>query len=117
MQITKLERSVYLLIEAGAIDASHASLYRRELAALRRANLADRAEDGSWYVIRAKTDTRPPPPGSGTRPAVRPEPMTTLVAKVPETAIAALDAMGPNRSENLRAVLMAALKPGVKKTG
>jgi hypothetical protein len=43
--------------------------------------------------------------------------MTTLVAKVPETAIAALDAMGPNRSENLRAVLMAALKPGVKKTG
>jgi hypothetical protein len=60
MHITKLERAVYELVEAGSIDGAHASLYRRELAALRRAGLVERAEDGRYFITRSSTK------GSGT---------------------------------------------------
>lgn len=84
---------------------SKAPLYRRELGALRAAGIV-RVDEAGVYRDAAAPTTRqrsaPPPP-----------PMLTLVVRVPQDAIAALDALGPTRSEAARAVLAA----GLAKTG
>jgi hypothetical protein len=117
------ERAVYDLVERGAIDASHAGLYRRPLAALARVGLVRRLDSGAYQAIRAASDTRPPP-ASETPPARAPSeppastrepPMQTLVVRVPVELLEVLDTLGPNRSEAARAVLRRALGSGVRK--
>ncbi len=118
------ERAVYELAERGAIGAAHAALYRRPLSALARAGLVRRLDSGAYEAIRAPSDTRPPPasePPARTStpppPALpRPEPMQTLVVRVPTELLEVLDSIGPNRSEAARAVLKRALGSGVRKT-
>lgn len=127
--MSDLERVVYDLAEAGALDAAHAVLYPRPIGKLARAGLLHRREDGSYEAIRAQSDTRPPPRASERPPAVlatptpkappapKPDPMGTLVVRVPAEWLDVLDAMGPDRSQALRAVLGRALaaKSGERK--
>ena len=115
--ISDLERVVYDLAEAGALDAAHAILYPRPIGRLARAGLLRRREDGSYEAVRAKTDTRPPrasvaPPAPASVPPPAPvdvDPMAPLVVRVPQSWIDTLDAMGPDRSQALRRVLGRAL--------
>lgn len=113
--MSDLERAVYELAEAGALDASHAALYARPIGKLARAGLLTRAADGSYLAVRAATDTRPArpgtvPPPAPTKPAA--PPMETIVAKVPAEWIDVLDAQGTSRSEAIRALLGKALAHG-----
>ncbi len=115
--MSDLERAVYALAEAGALDASHAVLYARPIGKLARAGLLTRAADGAYLAVRAATDTRPPratiaPPASVAliAPKAPPAPpMGTLVVRVPQEWLDVLDAMGPDRSTALRTVLGRAL--------
>ncbi len=145
--MSELERAVYDLAEAGALDAAHAVLYPRPIGKLVRAGLIERtevmAEDGRpvtvFRAVRAPTDTRPPrsltpasvapvaiartipaPPPPVSTPA--PDPMGTLVCRVPQAWIDTLDAMGfESRSEAARIMLGKALASGsgarLRKTG
>jgi len=111
------ERAVYELAEHGALDAAHAALYRRPISALARMGLLTRTEDGGYEAVRAATDKRPtlaptsarrtsePPPPS----TPKPEPLETLVVRVPPAWLEALEAQGPNKSEAARQILGRAL--------
>lgn len=110
--MSDLERAVYDLADAGALDASHALLYARPIGRLARAGLLTKdAETGAYRAVRAASDTRPPSRGS-VIPAAPPEPkpvLGTLVCRVPEEWLEVLDAMGPSRSEAARVMLGRAL--------
>lgn len=121
--MSDLERAVYDLAEAGALDAAHAVLYPRPIGKLARAGLLERVEvDGVlvYRAVRAPTDTRParttiaPPTVTqappAPPPAPAPDPMGTLVCRVPQAWIDTLDAMGfESRSEAARIMLGKAL--------
>lgn len=71
--ITKMERVVYELVEAGKVDEARADVYRRELASLRRAKLVDRnPTDGSYYIIPPYIVQSHPTSRSGTYSKVDP---------------------------------------------
>lgn len=119
--MSDLERAVYDLAEAGALDASHAVLYARSIGKLGRAGLLTKDDAGVYRAVRAASDTRPPKPGTMPPPApqkpVAPAappapPMGTLVVRVPQDWLDILDAMGPDRSTALRTVLGRALAAG-----
>jgi hypothetical protein len=128
--MSDLERVVYDLAEAGALDAAHAVLYPRPIGRLVRAGLLVRDEHGGYRAVRAATDTRPPParvtppPFEQARlgpvgvparapstppPAPREAPLVTLVVRVPQEWVDTLDGMGPDRSTAARALLRRAL--------
>ncbi len=130
------ERAVYELVERGAIDASHAALYRRPLLALAKHGLVKRLETGTYQAVRASSDSQAPahpdatiqlghdlihsrrPGRESEPPSVAPpeaEPMVTLVARVPKSTIDMLDSIGPSRSKATRAVLARALGSGMRK--
>jgi hypothetical protein len=109
-------RAVYELVDAGAIGPQHAALYRRPLAELMAAGCVRRLESGAYESVRAATDKRPSsaPPARSTQPPPepKPEPLETLVVRVPPAWHAALEAIGPSKSEAARAILGRALARG-----
>lgn len=113
-QLGYAERAVYELIESGRFTAAHAALYRRPVAALANAGLVRRTEDGAYVPVHAVThaQTIPSPPPES-KPAS--EPSGTLVVRVPQRILDALDAIGPTRSEATRSVLNRALGSGLRK--
>jgi len=104
-------RAVYELVDSGAIGAAHAALYRRPLAELANAGLVRRLDDGAYVAIRAAGDKRPSvaPARASAPPPPKATPLETLVVRVPPEWLAALDAIGPNRSEAARAIIGKAL--------
>jgi hypothetical protein len=122
------ERAVYHLVEAGRVTVYTCGMYRRELRALAEHGLVQRTDDGGWAPILVQGQPAPkttPPPRDvaidvalppvrqptmlPSAPPVHGPPMNTLVARVPQEWLDVLDAMGPTRSEALRAVLGKAL--------
>ncbi len=96
------DRAVYALIERGGIDAAHAALYRRQLSGLARAGLITRDEQGGYHAVPSKGST----PGSIPAPPVRREPpMGTLICRVPQAVLQAIDSLGPTRSDGARELL------------
>ncbi len=119
--LSELERAVYALADAGAIDARTAPLYQRALGRLAALKLITRHEDGTYRAVRAATDRRPtlPPalpreePKSEPPPAAEPvEPQGVLVVRVPQAWLDALDARGESRSAATREILGRALASG-----
>jgi len=131
--MSDLERAVYELAEVGALDASHAALYARPIGKLARAGLLTRTPEGAYVAVRAATDTRPPrasiaparvtqTPPPPVAPIVPKAPsMYPVQARIPAEWVEVIDAMGPDRSTTLRALLGRALANGsgarLRKTG
>lgn len=126
--MSELERAVYDLVDAGAVDAKHTPLYARTIGRLVARGLVVRGPDGSVRAVRAATDTRPPrmsvppipreePAPSVPPPAPRPseppaERQGILVVRVPQSWLDALDARGESRSAAVRTILGRALAAG-----
>ncbi len=122
--MSDLERAVYELAEVGALDASHAALYARPIGKLARAGLLTRTPDGAYQAVRAATDTRPPRTTIAPAAVIQAPPkapsMYPVQARIPQEWVDAIDAMGPDRSTTLRALLGRALANGSgarRKTG
>lgn len=94
------ESAVYELVARGGVTTAHAALYRAQLDALEAAGLVKQTAKG----YEAQGQALPPP---------KPVPMTTLVLRVPEAVLDALDAKiahpGETRSDVARAILMKGL--------
>jgi hypothetical protein len=102
--MSDLERAVYDMAEAGILDTTRARLYPRPIGKLERAGLLRRSADGQrWEAVR--TGTMPPP-------AETPDPLVSLVTRVPQSWVDTLDAMGPTRSEAARMVIGKGLAAG-----
>jgi hypothetical protein len=116
--MSELERAVYDLADAGALDAAHAPLYARAIGRLAARGLITRDEHGVYRAVRAATDTRPPraatvpPPKPSEPPTEESEPVGILVVRVPQSWLDVLDARGPSRSAATRAILGRALAAG-----
>jgi hypothetical protein len=123
--MSELERAVYDLADAGALDAQHTPLYARAIGRLVARGLVVRGPDGTVRAVRAATDTRPPRAGSVHPPALpreepapsvppepAPEPQGVLVVRVPQSWLDLLDSRGESRSAAVRAILGRALAAG-----
>jgi hypothetical protein len=101
--MSDLERAIYDLAEAGLLDATRARLYTRPVGKLLRAvpPLLRPKAGGGYEAVR--TDTMAPP---------APEEMVTVSVRVPAHVAAALEGMGPTKSEAARAILGRALGSG-----
>jgi hypothetical protein len=87
------ERAVFELVVAGAISEAHGALYPKQLAALTEKGLIKRAK-GRYVTV------------EGAQAPERPEPMVTLVVRIPAELMARIDSTGrPNRSEAAREAL------------
>jgi hypothetical protein len=122
------ERAVYELVEAGRVDATRSGLYRSALRRLEAHGLVLRRADGGWGLREAsplETDAPPPPRHSTMRPASpvaavtpsappppREPPMVTLVVRVPQAMLDAIDASGETRSDGVRTLIARGLSAG-----
>lgn len=95
--LTMVESAVYDLVRSGALETSDPAQYRPTTATLEREGLIRRSTRGGWSDAAPGLDIP--------RAAPPPEPMRNFVIRIPDKMIAALDALGPSRSEAARILL------------
>jgi hypothetical protein len=97
---------VYELVKQGILTPAHTPLYPKELRALLGFKAITITPEGRYKAIEGQTLETPPPP---------PEPMPTIVVRMPASMIGALDEMRKthgfkDRSDTARRVIEAGLK-------
>lgn len=101
--MSDLERAVYDLAAADKLTAAHSRLYSRPIGKLARAGLLRRRPDGGYEAVK----------GGALQPEAAPAPvMVAIWSRVPEEWLPAIDAVGPDRSTAIRALLGKALAAG-----
>jgi hypothetical protein len=115
MKLGPAERALYLMLERGPMSPEQSALFPRELNALVASKVVRKRDDGGHELVTRSDYPRAIPRTELAIPVPVHESMATLTARVPAEFITLLDeranADRMTRSEALRAILGAALKP------